>query len=71
MNYARNEKTNEGTMEHFKFISTHLKHDGIEHSGNEIIMHLDNEVRRGVLQSSIQQTYNLRKFYTARKELTH
>ena len=43
----------------------------IEHSKTKIVTHFENEVGPWVLQSSIQQTYNLQKFRTTRTELIH
>ena len=43
----------------------------IEHSENKFVKYFENETVPGVLQSTIQQTYNLQKILTERTESTH
>ena len=43
----------------------------IEHFENKIIVHFENEVGLGVLQSRTQLLYNLQKFYVAPTESIH
>ena len=41
-----------------------LKHFTMEHPGNKIITYFENELRPVLLQSNVQQMYNLHKFHT-------
>ena len=43
----------------------------IEHSENKIITRFENEVGPGILQSSVQQTYNLQIIHKIRTEITY
>ena len=45
--------------------------NAIEHSENKISTCFENEVGPGMLQSSIQQTYNLQIIQRIRTEMTH
>ena len=43
----------------------------IEHSENKFITHFENKAGPGVIESSVQKTYTLRKTLTERTESTH